>query len=60
MKTVEIKFQEHNFDDVLRYFAEGFKPKPGEKIVKYEYTVDGFTRKVIFKLYVEKNEQTQP
>lgn len=54
MNTVEIKYQEHDLDDIMRYFANGFTPIPGTKILRYEFTIDMFKRMVIFKLFVEQ------
>ncbi len=54
---MRVEYQEHDLNGVMRYYAEGFMPKSErgkrkEQIVKYEFTIDTFTRKVIFKLYV--------
>ena len=48
-----IQYQEHDLDDIMRYFAKDFKPKKG-RITKYEYRIDTHLRQVIFIIYTDE------
>lgn len=50
-------YQQHEMDDVFRYFVKGLKP-PNGKIVSWEPCYDPRTGKVIFTLILDdvKNE----
>lgn len=52
-EPIEIKYQEHDLDSIMRYFANGFTPQPDTKILRYEFTIDTFKRVVIFKLFIK-------
>jgi hypothetical protein len=55
MKTTETQYVEKSLDAVLGYFQAGFKPRKGEKIVRYhEPIVDISRRVVLFPIVVEK------
>lgn len=47
---MKIVYQEHNLDDVLRYFVAGFSNSI--EINDYQATVDSTANRVVFKLYV--------
>lgn len=53
MPKLKIEYQEISLEDVIRYFADGFKVK----IEQYEWFLDAQKGKVIFKLYVESIEE---
>lgn len=54
MKTeLSIQWQEHDLDGIMRYFANGFKMKRNQKLLKYEFVTDVGLRKVAFKLFIE-------
>ncbi len=50
---METRYQEERLVDVMNYFADGFKPPKGRRIVKVEHFLDPHTGVVVFKLYVE-------
>jgi len=49
MKTIYV---EKNLDEILGFFAQGFKTPEGEKIVKAEWIVDPVIKAVVFKLTI--------
>lgn len=53
----KIEWQDVALDDVLRYFAEGFKLNDGAKIVRQEYFVDTAKGRVVFKLTTQPPEE---
>lgn len=53
---MEIKYQEHDLDGIMRYFANGFENPKGKQIVKWEFTIDTFRRIVIYKIYIDEKE----
>jgi hypothetical protein len=58
MKTTETQYVEKSLDAVLGYFQAGFKPRKGEKIVRYgEPFVDVANGKVLFSIVVEKESK---
>jgi hypothetical protein len=50
-KQHDYRYQEHDLDGIIRYFANGFDGK----ILRYEFWVDTHRRSVVFKLLVEKD-----
>lgn len=52
---IKVGYQEHTLDEVLKYFADGFKPVPGVTLVNWEAFVDATRNKVIFKLSMCKD-----
>lgn len=57
--TTHTHYQETDLDDVLRYYANGFTPDPGETIIKVETFIDITKNKVLFKMLVEEKEKTE-
>ena len=55
-KEVTTIWQQHDLDDVIRYFAESFKAGAGKKILRYEFTVDTHRRIVTFQIFVQKQD----
>jgi len=53
---IKLEYQEFDIDDIFRYFAKGFEPKSGHKIVSWKTNYDPHTGKVIFTLYVEGDD----
>lgn len=53
---IKIGYQEHNLDDVLKYFVDGFKPVAGVTIVGCEPFVDVKRGMVVFKLFMKKDD----
>ena len=51
-KTMKMRYQEHDINDILKYFVDGFKCKPGQKIENWEANYDPRKGKVIFTLFV--------
>ena len=57
MKT-KIEYVEKSLDAVLGYFQAGFKPRKGEKIIRYgEPVVDISRRVVLFPIITEKENK---
>lgn len=52
MTDLEIKYQEHNIDDIFRCFVDGFV-MPGKKVHKWDANYDPRTGKVIFTLFIK-------
>lgn len=52
---MEIRYQEEDLDSILRYFVKGYEVV-GERITHHEAIVDNNKGKVVFKLFVEKDE----
>lgn len=54
MKTrMRIEWRECDLDDIIRFWADRFAPTKG-KITHYEFVLDPFARKVVFRLFVEE------
>jgi hypothetical protein len=53
-----IKYQEHDIDDVFRYFVGGFKCPIG-KIENWEANYDPLKGKVIFRLFVNDKKHEE-
>lgn len=51
------KHQEHDIEDVFRYFVKGFKFKKGERLIDFGTCYDNRTGKVIFTLILEDGKK---
>lgn len=58
MNDIEIQYQVHDLDEVMRYFSEGFKPKNGDKILRCECFIDIHLRKAVFRITIEREINT--
>jgi hypothetical protein len=48
----ETKWQEHEIDEVMRYFVDGFKLPEDRRIVNSEWFIDQVKGKVVFRFGV--------
>lgn len=53
---MKIQFQECDIKTIFAYFVDGFNASGSRKIHDYETNYDPRTGKVIFKLYIVKDE----
>lgn len=55
---MKIGYQEIDLENVVRYFVKGFeaKKKSREKLVDYEFFFDPLKGKIVFKLFIDEND----
>jgi len=58
-KETTIVWQTHKFNEVLRYFADGFTAKEGETISDRDWWIDTQKGEVVFRLTIETDKEQQ-